>query len=83
MENTETILSLDQIKMSTEPAVSEAGLAPARAEFGIAARLRTWFGCAVQLRTEQSAAPIVKNGDAGDVDDDWEKWVHSCGRAVR
>jgi hypothetical protein len=79
MENTQTILGLDRIEMLTEPA-PQTNLAPAMANPGFAVLLRKWVGYALLLRAEPKTASTTANDE---VEDDWEKWVHGCGRAVR
>jgi hypothetical protein len=78
MSNTKAITDLAEMELLTEAPALQAVPALAGAKPGIAALLAKWVGYAVQLRAEP--APTLANDD---VDDDWEKWLHDCGRAVR
>jgi hypothetical protein len=78
MSNTKAITDLAEMELLTEAPTVQRDPAAAGATPGIAALLGKWLGYAVQLRTEPKAAPAND-----DVDDDWEKWSHDCGRAVR
>jgi len=80
MSNTKAITDLAEMDLWTEAPASQAGPALAGAKPGIVALLGKWVGYAVQLRAEPKTASTIANDD---VDDDWEKWLHDCGRAVR
>jgi len=80
MSNTEAIRDLEEMELLTEAPALQAGPALAGAKPGIAELLGKWIGYAVQLRAEPKTATTIANDE---VDDDWEKWLHGCGRAVR
>jgi hypothetical protein len=66
----------------TEAPTLQACPAPASAiaKPGIVALLAKWIGCEFQARSEQMTTPPTAD-DA--VEEDWEKWLHGCGRGVR
>ncbi len=80
MSNTKAITDLAEMELSTEASALQVVPALAGAKPGIAALLAKWVGYAVQLRAEPNTASTVANDD---VNEDWEKWLHGMGRAVR
>ncbi|MGA2963670.1 MAG: hypothetical protein ABSD96_18505 [Candidatus Korobacteraceae bacterium] len=78
MSNTKAITDLAEMELLTEAPAVQRDPASAGPNPGIAALLGKWLGYTVQLQAEPKTAQAND-----DVDDDWEKWLHECGRAVR
>jgi hypothetical protein len=80
MSTSKAITDLSEMEFLTEaPALQECP-APAVAKPGIAALLMKWIGYECQVRVEQTATlPTANEAD----EEEWEKWLHGCGRGVR
>lgn len=78
MSNTKAITDLAEMELLTEAPAVQRDPVSAGANPGIVALLAKWIGYTAQLQAEPKTAPAHD-----DVDDDWEKWLHDCGRAAR
>jgi hypothetical protein len=79
MSTTKAITDPSEMEFLTEAPALEERPAPAVAKPGIAALLMKWIGYECQVREETTTLPTTND----DVEEQWEKWVHGCGRGVR
>jgi hypothetical protein len=80
MSTTKTMTDPAEMGFLTEAPALQACPAPAIAKPGIAALLMKWIGYECQGWAEQTTTLAAAN-DVGE--EDWEKWLHGCGRGVR
>jgi len=80
MSTTKAITDPADMEFLREAPVSQTYSAPVTAKPGIVALLARWIGYESQALSERTTTSPAAN-DA--VEEDWEKWLHGCGRGVR